>query len=614
MTKVVHVIGSSRVEGSAHNPSFILTNKIGGYFSLSDYQSSRYQGAFFNDNFEMFKAVENIVPLDAGAVTKITNKLYCIEREREQGLKETLFMPLLHNSIGYQLSQEKEVQIDLDVRKAYDTREFGRYYRIYTERNKIIVEFTKKTDMKEDSTEGKKEYTAYIVIDNGKDFRKIDEFYPVQYNFDRERNSWPWERHVYKSIIIKAERLVISFSKNKGKAIQENEKLLRNLKNIKEKQKMYISSIKNFRDERITMAYRTACSSLDHLVMTISNKKGIYAGLWWFFQYWTRDEAISLRALMMQKKYDLVKEILFRHLKQIKPDGAISNQYPSSDLDSADGIGWVMKRCYDLFEELHKKGLITEYLSKEDIVFMKKRVEDVVFSLRKHQTVQDFAVNKRLETWMDTDYGGDSREGIRIEIQALRLCTYKLMKLLCKTLNDSIGYNMAVHLEHDLAKKVRERFWNNGYLKDGINDETIRPNIFIAYYVYPELLSNSQWIKCFKTILPGLGMSWGGISTKGRESPWFCSSHTGENNQSYHRGDSWYWLNNLAAICMHRLHKRKFREYVDKIVEASTEEILFSGAIGHHAELSSAANRESKGCLMQAWSAAMYIEMVEEMF
>lgn len=614
MTKVIHTIGSSATEGSAHNPHFILTNKIGGYFSLSDYQSSRYQGAFFCDNFEMFKVIENILPLNSGNVVKVTNKFYCIERERESGLKETLFMPLFHNSIGCQLSAEREIQIDLDVRNAYDMREFGRYYRIYNERNKIIIEFTKKTDSKEDKTNGKKEFTLYTVIDNGKEFRKMDEFYPVAYSLDRERNSWPWERYAYKSIIMKADKFVISFSKNKGKAIQENDKLIINLQNMKEKQQLYATHSKRFSDEKITMAYRAACSSVDHLVTNIGNKKGIYAGLWWFFQYWTRDEAVAMKSLMIQGKYGLVKDILFRQLKDIREDGQIPNRSPPSELESADAIGWVMKRCYDLFEELYKKNLITEYLSKEDLKFMKKKVEDSVSSLLKGRTMHDFAVNGRLETWMDTEYNGDTREGIRIEIQALRLCTYKLMKLLCQTLKDDIGYKMAVHLENDLVKKVREKFWNGRYLRDGVNDDTIRPNVFIAYYVYPELLTSSQWEKCFKTIMPRLWNTWGGISTIDKENPLFCSHYTGENNQSYHRGDSWYWINNMAALCMHKVNRRKFKEYINKIAEASTYEILFSGAIGHHAELSSSANRESRGCLMQAWSAAMYIEMVEEVF
>jgi len=64
----------------------------------------------------------------------------------------------------------------------------------------------------------------------------------------------------------------------------------------------------------------------------------------------------------------------------------------------------------------------------------------------------------------------------------------------------------------------------------------------------------------------------------------FISEHTGENNESYHNGDSWFWINNLAAICLYRLDRKKYKKYIDKIIEASTKEILWQGAIGHHAE------------------------------
>jgi len=65
---------------------------------------------------------------------------------------------------------------------------------------------------------------------------------------------------------------------------------------------------------------------------------------------------------------------------------------------------------------------------------------------------------------------------------------------------------------------------------------------------------------------------------------------------------------------MARVSKMRFNDYINKILKASTNEILWSGAIGHHAEISSSAVMESQGCFMQAWSAAMYVEMVNELF
>ena len=115
-----------------------------------------------------------------------------------------------------------------------------------------------------------------------------------------------------------------------------------------------------------------------------------------------------------------------------------------------------------------------------------------------------------------------------------------------------------------------QSFWNGNYLADGLynasRDETIRPNVFIAAYVYPSLLNNANWTKCFSYLLPKLWLDFGGLSTIDKSHHLFCNEYTGENNQSYHRGDSWYWLNNLSALVMHRIDKNKFSVYVNKIL------------------------------------------------
>jgi glycogen debranching enzyme len=150
-------------------------------------------------------------------------------------------------------------------------------------------------------------------------------------------------------------------------------------------------------------------------------------------------------------------------------------------------------------------------------------------------------------------------------------------------------------------------------LADGLDDWTVRPNIFIAAYVYPELLSKTEWTLCFKNALPKLWLSWGGLASIDKNNPLFTPRYTGETRQSYHRGDSWFWINNLAALVMSRTNKAKFKRYIDAIAKASAKEILTSGAVGHHAEVSSASRLESQGCMAQAWSDAMFIELVEEL-
>ena len=102
------------------------------------------------------------------------------------------------------------------------------------------------------------------------------------------------------------------------------------------------------------------------------------------------------------------------------------------------------------------------------------------------------------------------------------------------------------------------------------------------------------------------------LSSIDKKDKLFKPEYTGHNNLSYHRGDSWYWINNLAAICMADLDRKKYHHFIDSIFHASQNEMLFSGCIGHSAELSSASKQKSEGCVAQAWSAATFVELAEK--
>jgi predicted amidohydrolase len=89
-------------------------------------------------------------------------------------------------------------------------------------------------------------------------------------------------------------------------------------------------------------------------------------------------------------------------------------------------------------------------------------------------------------------------------------------------------------------------------------------------------------------------------------------------NESYHRGDSWYFVNNIAAICMIDLDKKtgtnNFSKYYNDIIQASTDGILKYGTVGYLAEVSSASKREDKGCLGQTWSICTYVELIKKKY
>jgi glycogen debranching enzyme len=126
-------------------------------------------------------------------------------------------------------------------------------------------------------------------------------------------------------------------------------------------------------------------------------------------------------------------------------------------------------------------------------------------------------------------------------------------------------------------------------------------------------LSANEWKLAFDFAIKEMWLDWGGFSSISKNSHRFKVEYTGENDASYHNGDSWYFMNNYAAIAMHRLDKVYYAKYIDRILHAGKEELLFSGFIGASAELSSSKELRSEGCLAQAWSAASLVELMFEL-
>jgi len=610
--QIIHKLGTRSISKKTDDETyFLLTNKRLGYAYLPNKttsgRESRYMGVFFPYKNSLYRVVAELCVDKNTYVRKVVNKFYNVERYIT-GNKEIFFMPLYLNSIVYRLNRSDLVRISLDIRPSYEPFAFGRFYKITKKDDKILVEYTKKDN---DRTE----YKLYVAIKpENLDYKEILRWKPVYYALDFERNSSPAEMNIYELIKVNSKKIVISFSQNKEDALKEADYVSENLRELEKKRRNYIKKI--IRDEEVEkkligrgpkrkeiyFAYNACKISLDQFV----TEEGIYAGLPWFFQIWSRDELISLKNIPFKEK----RGIIFRDLNNIQEDGRIpniidlNNYYDNICTTNADSIGWLFKRIDESINEfyLEEKGFILDKLI-ESVCRMNENYID-----------GDLIINKSKETWMDTIFGDNGRLGKRIEIQAMLLNIYHLAYRLTKhTKYDDVS-NAFRFLEESMLKKVREEFWNGKVLADGLDDFTIRPNIFIAAYIYPDILSKEEWIKCFENSLPALWLKWGGISTIDKESDLFTEKHTGERIQSYHRGDSWYFMNNLAALILYRMDKKKFRRYIERILKASTEEILWKGMIGHHSELSSAIRGESNGCGAQAWSNAMYIELINEIY
>lgn len=610
---------------------FLLGNKSGSYLSLSGKPTSRYMGFFVRHNGRLYRTLEDIIPVEGREVLKIVQKFWCIERLCKSHIefKETFLMVPGKNSFVYETDREMTLNLLFDFKESYDSRQYGRSYSVKIYNDIAVVEFTKQTDKREDSQDdsgqGHEEYKMYCAIAskndtksdiksdvkdniNNSSFKSVEDWTKRDYLLDRARQSQPFERWVYRALKAKSKCLVFSVAETEKKAISEAKEVIGSLSKIKlecEVQvKRYINGAGRIEDRELELAYKCCKSSLDSLLVR-SDVTGLYAGLWWFFQFWTRDETISCKALSSLGFRDEAKKILLENLKQLR-GSKLPNFRPDGTHFSADAVGWLFFRLNELIDE--------NRLSIEEInvvsVALKKAIDDMLAC----ETKEHLPYLPPKETWMDSI----DRAGVRIEICCQRIFMYKMAAKLSKEPKEREFYSK---LAEQLIEKIRDLLWEGSYLMDGAviahgkwtYDTKVRPNIFIAYAFEPELLNRELWLKCFQKILAECWMEWGGISTLSINDPDFKPHHSGENALSYHNGDSWFWLDNLAALCMARVSREHFDKYINSIVKASSTEILYHGLIGHHAELSSASELKSEGCLAQAWSSAMFIELVHEL-
>ncbi len=612
---VSHVINSSQIKKEVRdNPGFLLSNKKGGYFSLGAKKNfSKYNGSFFSPGgFDLIKTIESIHP-ESVEVIELKNHISFIERINNYSCEK--FYMNHSNIVLYEISGfSGNVCLWLDCRKAYDFHDVGRIYSIYKEDDMLIIEYTK---FKDESLldEDYKVFTALSGVDCDS-YELVEQWFPFEYEYDNKREESSGPKYIYDALKIKISnnaRITFGFSCEKEEAKNLSKKAFENFDH-------YVRTLNNYNKrksgdkaikEDVSFAFICAKESLDMLLNKVDGTQGIFAGFPWFNQFWTRDEAISLCGLIKENKLSEAKDILFRQLSCMQEDGRISNRFPHSELASADGVGWVFKRLFDLIKELGKKKMLSHYMSKQDIIFIKKKLRLSINNLLENHTQDGLAFNDEKETWMDTVYEGDTRKGYRIEIQALRLLMYRFMQHLCVLNSKNEKKRMYEELEEVTLQKVRENFLKD-YLYDGLDDPTIRPNVFLAYYIYPELLSKKEWKETFDKTIEAIWLDWGGFATIDKCSHLYFPEYTGENNRSYHRGDSWYFVNNIAAICLSRLDKRYYSGYIEKIIEASAKDILHKGFVGHGSELSSASFQKGEGCLAQAWSVATFIELCEE--
>jgi len=583
MTSVTYLWNQVPITKKVRDPSFILTNNEGSFVHLGNKPSSKFQGVFLSHKRHVYKFLDSIEV--KGDVHSLQNNFSDVVRHREL-MSEIFYMPSHHHSLCYETSEKSTLTITMDCRRDVDFRNYGRFYNIYENDNAIVIEFTKKTDQREDRSHDEEEYKLYLAIVTDGSHRAGGNWINRNYEDDAKRNSSA-DRWVYEALTITGTRTVFGMSTTEHGAISDAHYCFAQLDTLREHQRNHLPIVDNLPE----LAARTAMNSL------VTNL-GIYAGLPWFYQYWNRDQLIALSGAHPY----IQKHIIMRCMRSVNHNGRLVNvsgsQYTDTGLGSSDSIGWLFFRASELHSQrifnLTDVGEITETLRRS----LKEQ--------QQHYGRDGFIYSGPNETWMDTSFNDYGREGFPIEIQALTLASYNFLSQLTK---DSAIKKQELRM----ARLVRQHFWDGNNIADVLGHPETRPNFFIAAYVYPKLLTKKEWERAIQNALPRLWLGWGGLSSLMKDDLNFHPNYTGENNQSYHRGDSWYWINNLAAIVMHRVNPTLFRPYIEKIREASVRDLLWNGSIGTCSEVSSASRPTSSGCLNQAWSDSTLLELFKEL-
>ncbi|MCD6463904.1 hypothetical protein J7L02_00055 [Candidatus Woesearchaeota archaeon] len=503
---------------------------------------------------------------------------------------------LLDNALAYKLFfknlktkrlEKFLVSIDFDLRFEYDFTSFGRFYN--------FEPFTKNVYVLKYCTSYDSGLKAFIVL-NAKPLKTgwVEKSYWYDGLRRSKNNFW-----VFNTELEVKNYLAMGFGFSLEQALKSFEHakhvarvLKPGLKKLSLKQNLY--------------------KSLQSLIIKPEGFRDcVIAGLPWFFQAWTRDELISLKALIILKKQGFVKKVLSWYLERFNQGRVLNLASQSNGLKACDSGYWVWVRIKDLQET--GKGFSKHVLEK--IAF---KALQALQDIEQYHSVNGLINCEKHGSWMDSCFASDCRQGLCIEVQALHLASYAFLKTIAQTLKNKDLEALSFEKVNALKSIVKKYFYKQGLVFDCLNPETLkpvmqcqRPNVFLAFYVFPELFAKHEWVKIFDNALKELWLPWGGLASISKNCELFKPFHTGEDDASYHRGDSWYWVNNIAAISMYRLDSKRYEKFVNAIKLASLKDFE-NYCKGFSSELSSACKQEGRGCLAQAWSIATLIELLNE--
>lgn len=373
-------------------------------------------------------------------------------------------------------------------------------------------------------------------------------------------------------------------------------------------------------DERFDKAFAWALLSMDALVMN-QGRKGIFAGLPWFSNYWGRDTFISLPgATLVTGRFGEAKEILrsfaaWQNTDPLSPDdGRVPNIVTPTSIafNTTDGTPWFVLGVYDYIRSSGDTAFARE------IYPVIRRAADG--PLRHRVDTRGLLTHADAETWMDA-VGPDgpwSPRGNRAnDIQALWYRQLSASSSLAALLGKSgdarrwgTAAEEALHAFRTMFIDMDSPRIYDHLNPDGTPDPSLRPNQLFALDLVP---GSELQARIFRTLTEELVYEHGVGSLSPHDENFHPYHHVEPlyvQDAAYHNGIVWTWLNGPWIEHAVRLGHAGIAH---RITDNMVHQILERGAVGTISELLDAAPRSGEteprlsGTFSQAWSLAEFL-------
>ena len=350
-----------------------------------------------------------------------------------------------------------------------------------------------------------------------------------------------------------------------------------------------------------------------HVITRFDNKKSIIAGYHWFGE-WGRDSMISIPGLCLANDKIPLAKCILKTYSDFFNNGLISNVLPTGSgkisYNSVDTSLLFINQVYQVYKKTKDLKFV-----KEVWPVMKKIIESYMNGISGIKMDEDGLISHGPGlTWMDVCLNGKyvtPREGKTVEVQALWYNALKIMEFFAKKLKqDSKKYQ---NIAKRVKKNFNEKFWNGSYLKDCLDDKSLRPNQIFAVSLDFSMLDSNKKKKVLSIIKKEL-LTKRGIRTLSRNDSRYHGKYLGnwnERDSAYHQGTIWPWL--LGMFIRSWVKVNKDKKIIDKLIKPFVKEEMVRLGLGTISEIMDGDKPfESRGCISQAWSVGEILDCIRQ--